>query len=125
MKCGIDIIDIKRVKSLVDRHELTSLNRIWTSNELKSSITQNGIIKYDSLAAKFACKEAVSKALGTGFGKTGVHADQIEILKNELGQPYVVLYGSTKKFFEKSGYKSIEVSLTHTAEVSAAICIIF
>ena len=119
---GTDIIEIARITKAGENNP-GFLDRVLTEKEKEYCFSLGS--RYQSVAGRFASKEAIVKALGTGFGKMGVHADQIEILKNELGQPYVVLYGSTKKFFEKSGYKSIEVSLTHTAEVSAAICIIF
>lgn len=124
MKCGIDIVDRIRVEKLVGRHERDKLIKIWTADELSESTDSKGRLKIDSLAARFACKEAVAKAIGTGFGKSGVSAGEIEILKNSLGEPFVILHGQTKAYFEQCGFHSIAVSLTHTDDVAAAVCII-
>jgi holo-[acyl-carrier protein] synthase len=124
MKCGIDIVKIDRIQRLADRHSISSLERIFTSREIEICIDSKGHFKYPSLAARFACKEAVAKALGTGFGIKGVSASDIEILKNGSGAPYVILYGNTKEYFDKNGYTSIEISLSHTEETAAAMCVI-
>ena len=125
MKLGIDLTDIKRIQKLLSRNDINALNRIWTTGELEEAKDKNGGFIAETLAAGFACKEAVAKALGTGFGPHGVTASQIEILHEKSGRPYVILSGNTLDYFNNQGYTSIEVSLTHTDSAAAAVCIIF
>jgi holo-[acyl-carrier protein] synthase len=124
MKCGIDIIHHDRIEKLAERKGQEYLSKIWTASELKDCTRKDGSLRYDSLAARFAAKEAVSKAFGTGFGRDGVRLDEIEILENSVGAPYVVLHGTTEEFFKSSGFVEIEISLSHDRDLSTAICII-
>ena len=124
MKCGIDIIHHNRIEKLTERKGPDYLSKIWTAQEIKDCSRKDGSLRYDSLAARFAAKEAVSKAFGTGFGRDGVRLDEIEILENSIGAPYVVLHGTTEEFFKSSGFCEIEISLSHDQDLSTAICII-
>jgi holo-[acyl-carrier protein] synthase len=124
VKCGIDIVDIVRIEKLVSRHDRDKLSRFWTEGEIAGCTDSKGRLKIGSLAARFACKEAVAKALGTGFGKQGVSPEEIEIGKNDSGEPVVILHGKTKAYFEKCGFHCVSVSITHTGDVAAAVCII-
>ena len=125
MKLGIDLIDIRRIEKLLTRTEGAALLRIWTDNELENAKNSKGEYRNESLAAGFACKEAVAKALGTGFGTNEVTPSEIEILHEASGKPYVVLHGGTLEYFKRQGYMTVEISLTHTDETAAAVCMIF
>lgn len=124
MKCGIDIIHQERVEDLVTRRGPDYLTRIWSRQEVLDCTRKDGSLKYDSLAARYAAKEAVSKAFGTGFGREGVHLDEIEIHINVYGAPFVILHGTTLEFYQKHGMKEISVSLSHHDGVAVAMCII-
>jgi holo-[acyl-carrier protein] synthase len=124
VKCGIDIVDSARVERMVKRHSCDKLESVWTKDELAACTDSKGMFRYDSLAARFACKEAVAKAIGTGFKRHGVSPCEIEVIKNSAGEPSVVLHGQTKAYFETCGYHCVSVSLTHTKDVAAAVCII-
>ena len=124
MKCGIDIVDSARVEKMIKRRGRDKLDCIWTKDELTACTDSKGMFRYHSLAARFACKEAVAKAIGTGFRRHGVSPAEIEIVKNAAGEPSVVLHGQTKSFFESCGFHSVSVSLTHTKDLAAAVCII-
>ena len=124
MKCGIDIVDTPRITRMVRRRGAEGLSLLWTQREIAECTGRDGSLKIESLAARFACKEAVAKALGTGFGRKGVRASDIEILRHPSGEPYATLHGTTKTYFDQSGYSGIAVSLTHTETVAAAVCIL-
>ena len=124
MKVGIDIVRIDRMEKLLSRRNENSLLRIWTKKELDESRDKNGGYKADTLAAMFSCKESVAKALGTGFAQ-GVGPSDIEVSHRTSGEPYVTLHGEAKAYMESLGYKNLSVSLTHSDENAAAVCVMF
>lgn len=124
MKCGIDIVSAKRIKELVERRGVEKLLRIWTQLEINDATTKRGLIDYASLAGKYAVKEAVSKAFGTGFGRSGVNFQEIEVQKGEYNQPFVKLYGTTYEYFKSRNYKGLCVSISHEGDIATAICIL-
>jgi holo-[acyl-carrier protein] synthase len=75
------------------------------------------------LAARFAAKEAVSKAFGTGIGAQLGWQD-VEICKKESGEPFVILHGKGKKLFETRKAKQLLVSLSHTQNYAAATAVL-
>jgi holo-[acyl-carrier protein] synthase len=110
---GVDIIEIGRIKEVVERWGETFLCRIYTEAEL--ALYRN---KPSSLAARFACKEAVMKLLGTG--RRGVNWQEIETISLPGGQPQVNLYGRARNKAEGLGIKEIAVSLSHSKEYAIA-----
>ncbi|MCA9824673.1 MAG: holo-ACP synthase [Dehalococcoidia bacterium] len=110
---GIDIIEIDRVADVIRRHGDRFLNRIYTPDEI---IHCRG--RVPELAARFAAKEAVMKALGTGV--RGVSWRDIEVLPNRRGKPLVFLYGRGAKRAEHIELRGLEISLTHSREYAIA-----
>jgi len=110
---GVDIIEIGRIKEAVDRWGDTFLRRIYTGPELARYRE-----KPSSLAARFACKEAVMKLLGTG--RRGVHWREIETISLPGGKPRVILYGRALSLAGDMGIKEIAVSLSHSREYAIA-----
>ena len=110
---GIDIIEIERIKKAITRWGERFLRRIYTDPELRLSGR-----KPQSLAARFACKEAVMKLLGTG--KKGINWLEIETLSHPSGKPLVNLYGRAQSEANKLGVKEIAVSLSHSKEYAIA-----
>ena len=110
---GIDIIEIARIKKAIARWGEAFLHRVYTEAELK--LYGN---KPPSLAARFACKEAVMKLLGTG--RRGVHWREIETLSHPGGKPLVNLYGRAQSRANELGLKEIAVSLSHSKEYAIA-----
>jgi len=111
---GIDLIEIKRVKKVKERWGKRFLERVYTPKELEYCLRK----KYPegSLAGRFAAKEAVMKALGTGLS-SGVSWKDIEIINNGKGKPEVFLYGKTRKLL---GKKRVLISISHTKEDAIA-----
>ena len=97
--------------------------KIVNKKEAEKSILSTISIA-ERMAGKFAAKEAISKAFGTGFSDDIV-LNEIEILPDEKGAPKVKIYGKTKKFFEKLKEKNIEISISNTTNYAQSSCIIF
>ena len=95
---GTDIVNIKRIKKSLKRNTNTFKYRIFSKNEIIYCDKKNNPIP--SYAKRFAAKEALSKALGTGIRK-GINFKDIEILNDNLGKPSIRLKGSTANFLKK------------------------
>ena len=93
---GVDIIDNKRIKNSIKNKNF--LNRIFGSHELLKS--KNILNKTNYFAKRFAAKESLSKALGTGF-KDGLNFKDIQILNNKIGKPYYILNKKLENFIKK------------------------
>src|SRR5438105_2515237 len=113
MAVGIDVIVISRVAKVLQKHPERFLQRIYTAEE--RAFCRGRV---HELAARFAAKEAVMKALGTGA--RGLAWREIEILPNRRGKPLVYLHGLAKKRAEKIGLRGVDVSLTHSRELAIA-----
>ncbi|HOD92784.1 MAG TPA: holo-ACP synthase [Clostridia bacterium] len=117
--CGTDILENKRIMDAVNRSE-KFLEKNFTNKEIEYCKSKK-ILMAQSLAARFAAKEAVAKALGTGFRGT-VQPIQIEIANDKKGKPYVILGEDLKKDF--SDVMDISISLSHCNEYSVAHAVI-
>tara|TARA_B100001115_G_scaffold155537_1_gene126976 strand:+ start:173 stop:562 length:390 start_codon:yes stop_codon:yes gene_type:complete len=93
---GVDIIDNKRIKNSIKNKNF--LNRVFGSHELLKS--KNILNKTNYFAKRFAAKESLSKALGTGF-KDGLNFKDIQILNNKIGKPYYLLNKKLENFIKK------------------------
>ncbi len=110
---GIDIIEIARVRAVLQRHPERFLTRVFTREE--AAFCRGRV---PELAARFAAKEAVMKALGTGA--RGLAWREIEILPNQRGKPLVYLHGLAKARAEAIGLRGVDISLTHSHELAIA-----
>ncbi len=120
---GIDIIDINRIRKVINKYRNRFKKRCFHDSEIIKSENRNKSI--ESYAKRYAGKEACAKALGTGLAK-GVFWKDIEI-KNDLnGKPFIVLHKNASKIFhEKFGKKSnINISLTDEKDYAVANVII-
>jgi holo-[acyl-carrier protein] synthase len=113
---GIDLIEVDRVKASILRHGNRFLNRIFTPSELAEAGASP-----TSLAARFAAKEAVAKALGTGIGKVGWL--EMEILRGETGQPQIRLHGAARQLAIDLKLSTWSISLSHTKSHAIAIAV--
>ena len=110
---GIDIVAIPRVRGVLERHPERFLRRVYTPEEV--AVCRGRV---PELAARFAAKEAVMKALGTGA--RGVGWREIEVLPNRRGKPLLYLYGRARERAERIGLRALDVSLTHEREFAIA-----
>lgn len=113
---GIDAIEPSRIVELIGRWGERFLGRVFTPAE--RALT-NG--RPTSLAARFAAKEAVAKALGTGLGPVAWR--EIEILANERKRPVLILHGAAAARAEHLGLRHWSISLTHLADVALAVVV--
>lgn len=113
MAVGIDVIVISRVQKVLDKHPERFLRRVYTPEEVAFC---RG--RVPELAARFAAKEAVMKALGTGA--RGLAWREIEVLPNRRGKPLVYLHGLAKARGDKIGMRGIDISLTHEGDLAIA-----
>lgn len=115
MTCGIDIIEIDRIKESIDTLEERFLNRIFTQNEIKYCESKNAQ-KYQHYAVRFSAKEAVLKALTKYLDdKFSVEWKDIEVVNDETGRPSVAI---NNKIIEK--IDMIDVSLSHCKQYAVA-----
>ena len=114
---GIDVIEIERIEEAIVEFDQHFLDRIFTKSEQEYCGKQSRpVIHY---AARWAAKEAVSKALGTGIGKD-LHWTDVEVLRRESGEPGISLSGVAKDFADRHGVAEIKISLTHAKHYAAA-----
>jgi len=113
---GIDMVEIDRVRHVLQRFPRRFLERVYTPVEV--AVCRGRI---HELAARFAAKEAAMKALGTGA--RGLAWREIEILPNRRGKPLLYLYGRARERTEEIGLHSLDVSLTHTRQHALAIVV--
>ena len=113
---GTDIIEINRIQRAISHWGETFLNRVYTEPELRLYRR-----KLSSLAARFAGKEAVAKALGAR--NNGISWQEIEILADPDGRPTVQLYGQAQARANYLGLTSLAISLSHSREYAIALVI--
>ena len=110
---GVDIIEIERIEVILQRHGKRFLRRVYTPAE--QAYCQGRV---PELAARFAAKEAISKALGTGL--RGIAWQEMEILGDERGKPLIHLHGRAKARAGELGLSEFAVSLSHSRDYAVA-----
>lgn len=115
---GTDLIEIKRIKNAAEKGK-GFLERVFTVGEIAYSFQKKD--PYPSLAARFAAKEAVMKALGTGF--QGISWQDIEVVCDEKGKPIIFLHGGAAEFAGGNGIKQMLITLSHSREFATAFAI--
>jgi len=118
---GIDIIEVARIAASHEKFGGRFVNRILRPDEITYCLSHKRPAPF--LAVRFAAKEAVSKAFGTGIGAQLGWLD-IEIRRQESGEPFVVLRGKGADLFAARGAKKLHVSLSHTEHYAAATAIL-
>jgi holo-[acyl-carrier protein] synthase len=113
---GVDIVDIERIGQSVDRFGDRFLKRVFTEQEL---VYCNN--RLDSLAARWAAKEAVAKALGCGIGEVGWR--EIEVVSEPNCRPTLQLYGAAAELAAQLGITGFAVSLSHAKEYAVAFVV--
>ena len=114
---GIDVVEVERIASAIDRHGEPFLAKLFTSGERAYCASQKRPALH--YAARFAAKEAVSKALGTGIGGDAGWLD-LEIIRDVSGAPKLLLHGAAADFAKLKGIPEIQISLSHAKEYAAA-----
>jgi len=118
---GVDLIEIARVQRALERHGERFLKRVFTPAEIAYSRRRPA-----ELAARFAAKEAVSKALGVGMrlmAREGIRWHEAEIVGDHRGKPLVRLHGRAAERAEELGLTEWALSLSHTREHAIAFVV--
>jgi holo-[acyl-carrier protein] synthase len=118
---GIDIIEVARVQASHKRFGERFLNRLLLADEIAYCLSHKNPAPF--IAARFAAKEAISKAFGTGTGAQLGWRD-MEIGRKKSGEPFVILHGNGKKLFKSRRAKNLLISLSHTANYAAATAVL-
>ena len=118
---GIDIIEVARVKASCERFGERFLQRVLVAEEIAYCQSHKNPAPF--VAARFAAKEAISKAFGTGIGKQLGWRD-MEIRRKESGEPYVVLHEKGQKLLKERGARIVHITLSHTESYAAAMAIL-
>src|SRR5947209_18364492 len=108
---GVDLVECKRIQHSLDRFGERFLNRVFTPGEIEYSNSMKFPARH--LAARFAAKEAVSKAFGTGIGKAMGWRD-IDVRKRTSGEPFLVLSGGAETLARNRGMTNARITLSHT-----------
>ena len=108
---GVDLVECGRIQRSIDRFGDRFLHRVFTDGEIEYSMSMKFPARH--LAARFAAKEAVSKAFGTGIGKA-MGWRNIDIRKRPSGEPFLIFSGPAQELAAKRGVTSALITLSHT-----------
>ena len=118
---GVDLVECARIQRSIDRFGDRFLHRIFTDGEIEYSMSMKFPARH--LAARFAAKEAVSKAFGTGIGKA-MGWRNIDIQKRKSGEPFLVFSGPAEAFAAERGVTSALITLSHTENYAVACAVL-
>jgi holo-[acyl-carrier protein] synthase len=116
LRTGIDLVEIERLTNLRPEIRERFLSRVFTPRELAEAGKSDA-----SLAGRFAVKEAVSKALGTGIGVLGWQ--HIEVERGQKGEPVLHLYGAAQDEADRQGLAMWSISISHTRTHAVAVAV--
>lgn len=118
---GIDIIEVARIQASYERFGERLLNRILRPDEIRYCLSHKAPGPF--LAARFAAKEAISKAFGTGIGAQLGWQD-MEVGRKQSGEPFTILHGDGAKLLRERNARAVLISLSHTQSHAAAVAIL-
>lgn len=118
---GVDVVENARIQKSMDDLGDSFLNRVFTEKERLYCDAMKYAARH--YAARFAAKEAISKAFGIGIGEN-LHWKDMEILRRETGEPFAILYGRGKEYAKLKNINKIMISLTHTDHYAAANAVV-
>src|SRR6202011_473344 len=107
---GVDLVECDRIQRSLDRFGEKFLRRVFTEGEIEYSTSMKFPARH--LAARFAAKEAVSKAFGTGIGKS-MGWRNIDVRKKKSGEPFLVFSGGAEKLAKERGVTNAVITLSH------------
>ena len=117
---GVDMCAISRIEKAIEREHFYT--RIFTEGE-RAYLEKKNKSRAQSAAAMYAAKEAVVKALGTGFSR-GIFFDQIDVIHDELGAPGLVIKGRALERMQELGGKEAMLTLSHEGDMAIAFVVI-
>ena len=118
---GVDLVECARIQRSLDRFGEKFLHRVFTDGEIDYSMSMKFPARH--LAARFAAKEAVSKAFGTGIGKSMGWRD-IDVRKKPSGEPFLILSGRADQLAKEHNVASALITLSHTDHHAMAVIVL-
>ena len=118
---GVDMVENQRIEHSLERFGERFMHRVFTQGEIDYCTSMKFPARH--FAARFAAKEAVSKAFGTGIG-AAMGWREIDIHRKESGEPYVVLHGGAQQLALDRGVSTVWVSLSHTEHHAVATIVV-
>lgn len=118
---GTDVVSIQRIEKAVQRFGERFIKKVFTDKE--AVVCKEGKDPAPYLAARFAAKEAVLKALGTGISN-GIGFKDVEVSREHGKRPEIILHGKGKETAETLGVKNIHLSISHDAGIAAAFVVV-
>ena len=107
---GTDIVECLRIAQIIERHGELFINRVYTDHEIRYCRSRKAATQH--FAGRWAAKEAVLKAMGTGW-RRGIRWRDVEILNTSSGRPVVALRGGARSVVEQSGIRQVLISISH------------
>ncbi len=117
---GTDIVEIVRIGEMIERHGALFLERVYTKKEV--AYCQKRASSYQHFAGRWAAKEAVLKALGTGWAK-GIAWRDVEVLTLPSGQPRVLVHGAVEELSKQAGITGYLLSISHCRSHATATAV--
>ena len=117
---GTDIIECLRIAQMIERHGELFIGRVYTDYEIEYCSSRKAATQH--YAGRWAAKEAVLKAIGTGWVR-GIGWRDIEVRNNAAGGPVVKLYGGARDVLERSGIATIHLSISHCRSHATAFAV--
>ncbi len=114
---GIDIVECLRIAQMIERHGELFITRVYTEHEIEYCTARKAATQH--YAGRWAAKEAVLKALGTGW-RRGIGWRDIEIRNNQQGAPTVLLRGGARDVMERAGIRRLHVTISHCRSFAVA-----
>ena len=118
---GIDLVKVQRIEAMADRWRDRFLSRVYTLEERQECLDR--ATPYPSLAGRFAAKEAILKALGTGWS-SGIRWVDIRVTTDASGKPLARAGGQARVLLDQAGVRTIHLSLSHDGEYAIAQAIL-
>lgn len=118
---GVDLVECARIQHSIDRFGDRFLHRVFTDGEIEYSMSMKFPARH--LAARFAAKEAISKAFGTGIGKAMGWRD-IDVRKKPSGEPFLVFTGPAEQLAKERGVTAGLITLSHTEHHAVAMIVL-
>ena len=118
---GVDIVEIRRLREVLERQQDRFIRRVFTESEQEYCRAHRDPVPH--YAARFAAKESLFKALGTGWAK-GVSWKDAEVVRAAMRAPILVLHGRAEKLSQALGVQGIYLSLSHSGDSAVAVVIL-
>ncbi len=124
-KLGCDLVEVERFQRVVDRYGDLFLDRVFTPEERAYCEQRKAAFRVQSYAARWAAKEAIAKALGTGIGgKKGPDWREIAVRANEAGEPTVFFSGKAIELVKAIKLEDVTLSMSHERKMALATCLL-